>query len=179
MQYEFKGQNLREVIKKSLGHKQFNQCNLLSVEYGNLSVELSLKAQRLSRIENRISRLHGKIEDEARNKPYDRARQIGTIILSLAAFHPALTAVRLAIAAARAVRTVSRAQAAAAEIGAAVFAVAPLTSVGLDLIEPTSKSELEDAKYEAASVLRDIQQLNRDILNVLKRMDSIGCDSIS
>ena len=131
----------------------------MSVEYGNLSVELSLKAQRLSRIENRISRLHGKIEDEARNKPYDRARQIGTIILSLAAFHPA--------------------QAAAAEIGAAVFAVAPLTSVGLDLIEPTSKSELEDAKYEAASVLRDIQQLNRDILNVLKRMDSIGCDSIS
>ena len=99
--------------------------------------------------------------------------------MSLAAFHPALTAVRLAIAAARAVRTVSRAQAAAAEIGAAVFAVAPLTSVGLDLIEPTSKSELEDAKHEAASVLRDIQQLNRDILNVLKRMDSIGCDSIS
>ena len=71
--------------------------------------------------------------------------------MSLAALHPALTAVRLAIAAARTVRTVSRAQAAAAEIGAAVFAVVPLTSVGLDLIKKKKKSELEDAQNEAES----------------------------
>jgi len=178
MNYEFRGRTLQEAVKNSLGPKQSRQCDLLSVEFGNLSVELSLTAQRLGRVEDQISRLEDQIQDEARTAPHDRARQVLNIALAVGSLFPAFTAVRLAATAVRAARTVARARAAASSTGNAVASVSALSLIGLDFLTPSTRRQLESAKRDADRLVNEIDRLNNKIDRVLDQMERAGYNAI-